>query len=118
MSLGKKIRHYREKQNLTLEQLSELSGVDLGTISALEVRNSSRSKYAPELAEALGIPLESLFSEKTVEPKNFDGKVYWPFGDFSQYESLSPAKKDQLAQIVEAFIAGAQENKSGTKKTA
>lgn len=56
--------------------------------------------------------------EKSAFSETESSEGYWPFGDFSQYEALSPAKKENLAQIVEAFIAGAQENKSGTKKTA
>lgn len=40
--------------------LSEQSGVDEGTISAIIKRNSQRTKYAPELARALGVRLEWL----------------------------------------------------------
>ena len=60
MALGARIRHYREKANLTLEQLSDLSGVDVGTISALENRDSSRTKYATAIAQALGMTVEML----------------------------------------------------------
>jgi transcriptional regulator with XRE-family HTH domain len=34
MSLGKNIRSHRERLGLTLDQLAEKSGVELGTISA------------------------------------------------------------------------------------
>jgi transcriptional regulator with XRE-family HTH domain len=54
MALGKQIRHHRTKKGWTLEKLSAESGVDVGTINALENRDSGRSKYAPELARALG----------------------------------------------------------------
>ncbi|WP_235582275.1 helix-turn-helix domain-containing protein [Rhizobacter sp. Root1221] len=60
MTLGKQIRYYRDKLQLTLEELSERSDVDVGTISALEVRGSQRSKYAPAIARALGLSLEQL----------------------------------------------------------
>lgn len=63
MALGARIRYYREKAGLTLEQLSERSGVDVGTISALENRDSSRSKYATALAQGLGMSLEMLEME-------------------------------------------------------
>jgi hypothetical protein len=36
----------------TLEKLEEESGVAVGTISALENRDSSRSQYFPQLAKA------------------------------------------------------------------
>lgn len=71
MALGKRIRHYREKAGLTLEELSERSGVDVGTISALENRDSSRSKYATAIARGLGMTLEML--EK--EGEDFDVKT-------------------------------------------
>lgn len=60
MALGARIRHYREKANLTLDQLSERSGVDVGTISALENRDSSRSKFATAIASSFGMNVEML----------------------------------------------------------
>lgn len=60
MALGSRIRHYREKSGLTLDQLSERSGVDVGTISALENRDSSRSKFASAIAAGLGMSVEML----------------------------------------------------------
>src|SRR6218665_911446 len=63
MALGAKVQHYRKKAGLTLEQLSTLSGVDVGTISALENRDSAKSKFAVALASALGMTLEMLESD-------------------------------------------------------
>ena len=63
MALGTRIRYYREKAGLTLEQLSERSGVEVGTISALENRDSSRSKFATPIARGLGMSLEMLEDE-------------------------------------------------------
>lgn len=63
MALGNRIRYYREKAGLTLEQLSERSGVDVGTISALENRDSSRSKFASPIARGLGMTVEMLEDE-------------------------------------------------------
>lgn len=45
---------------MTLEQLSDASGVDVGTISALENRDSAKTKYAVAIAEAMGITVEQL----------------------------------------------------------
>ncbi|SIQ00680.1 helix-turn-helix domain-containing protein [Pseudacidovorax sp. RU35E] len=59
-SLGSQIRRYRTTLGWTLEQLSELSDVDVGTISALEKRNSTRSQFGPALARAFGLTLEQL----------------------------------------------------------
>ena len=66
MAIGKQIKLYREKLNWKLHQLSDASDVDVGTISALELRDSSRSKYFPQLAKALGLTLEQL-SDTTTE---------------------------------------------------
>lgn len=63
MALGKQIRKYRSHLGWTLEQLEEKSGVPAGTISALEVRDSTRSKFAPALANAFGLTVEQLLDE-------------------------------------------------------
>lgn len=62
MSLGNRIKKAREALGMTLEQLEQRSGVSVGTISALENRGSQRSKYAPQLAQALGLSLDQLMS--------------------------------------------------------
>jgi len=63
MALGSNIRRHRLAKGLTLDQLADLSGVDTGTISALEMRDSSRSKYAPALARGLGMTMDALLSD-------------------------------------------------------
>lgn len=65
MATGENIKKLRLLCGLTLEQLSELSGVEVGTISALEVRDSSRSKFFPNIAKAFGITSDELASEIT-----------------------------------------------------
>lgn len=65
MALGNQIRKYRLLHGWKLEQLSERSGVDVGTISALENRDSKRSEKAPAIAKALGLSLELLLDEAT-----------------------------------------------------
>lgn len=63
MALGARIRYYRKKLGWTLEQLSEASGVDVGTISALEKRNSKRSEKSIQIAQAFGLTVEQLQDE-------------------------------------------------------
>ncbi|MEJ2800606.1 S24 family peptidase [Comamonadaceae bacterium PP-2] len=65
MALGSRIRYYRQKANITLDDLGERSGVDIGTISALENRDSKRSQYASKIAAGLGMTLEMLEDEST-----------------------------------------------------
>lgn len=68
MALGKQIKRYRERAGWTLQYLSELSGVDVGTIGALEVRDSSMSKYSAPLAKSFGLTVEQLLDESTEHP--------------------------------------------------
>lgn len=63
MALGKQIKHYRTKAGLTLEDLEDLSGVDKGTLSALEVRDSKRSQYTSQIAAAFGLTSDQLCDE-------------------------------------------------------
>lgn len=65
MNLGAEIRRRRVEKGWTLDQLSERSGVDVGTISALETRGSSRSQYAPAIAKAFEISLDELYGVVT-----------------------------------------------------
>ncbi|MCW5319657.1 XRE family transcriptional regulator [Verminephrobacter aporrectodeae subsp. tuberculatae] len=67
MALGKQIKHHRTLHGWTLEDLSMRSGVDVGTISALEVRDSKRSEKAQALAKALGLTLDQLLDDSVVE---------------------------------------------------
>lgn len=60
MGLGKEIRRQRLAKGWTLEKLEEESGVAVGTISAIETRDSMRSQYFPQLARALGMTVEQL----------------------------------------------------------
>lgn len=68
MALGKQIRRYRAALGLTLEQLEARTGVGVGTIAALEGRDSERSKYAARLAAGLGLSLEQLLDEAAQYP--------------------------------------------------
>ena len=63
MALGKQIRHYRNKAGWKLKQLSEACDVDVGTISALENRDSTRSEFFAPIAKAFGLTLEQLADE-------------------------------------------------------
>ena len=60
MALGKNVKALREKRGWTLKDLSKLSGVPVGTIGAIEVRDSVRSEYAVRLAQGLGVDVSEL----------------------------------------------------------
>lgn len=63
MAVGKQIKHYREKAGWKLKELSARCDVDVGTISALEIRDSARSEFFQGIAKAFGLTLEQLADE-------------------------------------------------------
>jgi transcriptional regulator with XRE-family HTH domain len=65
MATGNQIRKYRNKLGWTLEYLSEKSGVDVGSISALEIRDSQKSKFFSKIAKAFGITSDQLENVST-----------------------------------------------------
>ena len=104
MALGNQIKHYRRKAGLTLEALSEISGVDVGTISALEVRDSSRSKYATALATALGLSVEQIEQEGADFPVNPGAHNTLPGPDVhGPYPVLSTVQAGRWTEICGQF---------------
>lgn len=97
MALGNNIRFHRERLKWTLEKLSERSGVDVGTISALEIRNSGRSKYAAQICAALGFTVEQL-SDETFDWEGFQAAAAWPFSlvDERKFRALSKEDRDRV----------------------
>lgn len=69
MSLGSRVRDWRTFYNWTLDNLADRSGVERGTISAMENRDSQRSTFAGALAKAFGITTDELL-DPAVEPSN------------------------------------------------
>lgn len=63
MAIGKQIKHYREKAGWKLKELSARCDVDVGTISALEIRDSSRSEFFQAIAQAFGLTVEQMADE-------------------------------------------------------
>lgn len=116
MALGKQIRYHREQQGLTLEQLSERSGVDVGTISALEVRESKRSQYATRLASALGLSLEELIDGLPARigddatPRQLAKPRGWPFDRITPeaWKKLSDDVRTDIEDYIEMKIAKAE----------
>lgn len=122
MSTGKQIRHYRQKAKWKLEQLSDASGVDVGTISALEVRDSKRSQFFAAIAKAFGLSVEQLADESadyelvnlsdpnpigsTSIQLNHAGRDLpygWPFSERIkpwQYNELSQLQKEEIEKYV------------------
>ncbi len=124
MSTGSQIKKYRKKLRWTLDRLSEASGVDGGTISALENRNSKRSEKFGAIAKAFGLTIEQLCDENTdhdpkpppmiygthagtvtLTAKAFGSEIPlgWPFSQRVapwQYHQLDDAAKTQIEDFI------------------
>lgn len=62
MALGANVKAFRANRKWDQPTLSEKAKVDIGTISALETRDSARSQYTAQLAAAFGVSIEELLS--------------------------------------------------------
>lgn len=104
MSLGKNIRTLRDARGWTLDDLAQRSGVDVGTISALENRDSRRSQFATQLAQALEVSTDQLaadeqpLSEVSEEIATYSvGPNAWPFRIARQrFEQLPERDKGRI----------------------
>ncbi|MCL6633139.1 MAG: cupin domain-containing protein [Alicyclobacillus herbarius] len=68
--LFKKIRQLRQENNMTLQDLSERSGLSISFLSQVERGNSSLTITSLQrIAEAFGIPITSFF--ETTQNRNF-----------------------------------------------
>lgn len=120
MTLGTQLKHYRAGLGLTLEQLSQRSGVDVGTISALESRGSSRSKFAPDLARALRLSLDQFLDERydflpqlkirvipaPIGAHSGGAVAHWPFEDITpdQWQRLDDNERGRIEAYARGFL--------------
>lgn len=54
MGIGSQIRKRREELGLTRDDLARAAGIKVSTLTALETRDSNKSDFFPQIAEALG----------------------------------------------------------------
>ena len=64
MNAGEALRRFRKKRNLTIEQLSDLSGVSKYTIGRYENGGEISLDILPVLMEALGVDISIEFHER------------------------------------------------------
>lgn len=64
--MANKVKHYREKLNLTQQELSEKSKVSRNTISAIETQNNVNITYdiMNKLANALNEKVANIFFDE------------------------------------------------------
>ncbi len=62
VAIGREVRAYRKKKNITVADLSETTGLSIGMLSKIENGNTSPSLTTLQsLANALSVPLTSFF---------------------------------------------------------
>lgn len=61
------LKKIRAEKNLSVPQLSELSGISRRTIQDLEKRDDGRISTAIKLADALGVTLDQLCRDEAAE---------------------------------------------------
>lgn len=70
VNVSQKIKELRLKQNLTVMQLAERSGLSKGFISRLEnFRINASIRALNRVAAALGVPLADLFTPEAAAPE-------------------------------------------------
>lgn len=103
MSTGARVRYYRQKMGWTLEQLAFRCGVEVGTISAIEQRDSSRSAQFLRIAPAFGLSVEQL-ADATVDHPVRDAH---PAGWEAAQTGAAMAVKEPVAPYADAWMQAA-----------
>lgn len=117
MQIGKKIKELRKQKELTLQQLSEMSGVSIGLLSQIERDVSSSTIHKlQKIVKALDTSIASLFDENHAPPESSENqsnrsasprisivraadrkKLLLPFGGF--LELLAPIHNHKMEFI-------------------
>lgn len=79
--IGDTIRQFREKQNLSLTQLSKLSGIQVATLSRIENDKMAGTLEAhARIAQTLGIELYELYKDVKLPKKTDKTPTYSGLG--------------------------------------
>jgi transcriptional regulator with XRE-family HTH domain len=100
LSVGNRIRRYRQDRSLTLSRLAEQSGVSKGYLSTLENDSDARRPSAETLyaiAKALGVTMSDLLGRKLLAAANTE--VPTSLREFADEEDLPEADVRMLSAI-------------------
>ena len=114
MALGAHVKRRREELQLTQEQLSQRSGVNQQSISALESRDSKQSRYLLPLARALGLQADELLSGRwrnvqSTFTSSRNGTTLHRTGESGGKREATATSEDQDVFYVEALKQIAQD---------
>ncbi|MBN2119865.1 MAG: helix-turn-helix transcriptional regulator [Candidatus Omnitrophica bacterium] len=129
MELGKKIRQLRKEKNMTLDDLSKLSGLGKATLSRIENNiHSGTLKTHMKICEALGISLKDFYSDiedekeeiSAINPSSPEAEIFsYDEKATSVILTQGVSKKNMLPQLIVVEPGGKtslEENPRGTEK--
>ncbi|MFH1655556.1 MAG: XRE family transcriptional regulator [Candidatus Omnitrophota bacterium] len=128
MKIGNRIRQLRKERKMTLQELSDKSGVQLATLSRMENnRMTGTLESHIGIVKALGIALADLYSEIVVEEKNIDVRTkkvsrdIFVHSDKSSFEILTKKVLNKkmmpiLLSIESKGRTNSEEASAGTEK--
>jgi transcriptional regulator with XRE-family HTH domain len=112
VAIGREVRAYRRKQEITVAELSSITGISIGMLSKIENGNTSPSLTTLQsLANALSVPLTSFFrrfeeSRTAVHTKAGEGVEMEREGTRAnhQYNLLGHIGSNASGVIVEPYL--------------
>lgn len=112
VAIGREVRAFRKQQNITVAELSELTGLSIGMLSKIENGNTSPSLSTLQtLANSLSVPLTSFFTQyeerrEAVLTKASDGVEIERDGTRAghQYNLLGHIGSNSSGVIVEPYL--------------
>lgn len=112
VAIGREVRAYRRKQEVTVAELSQMTGLSIGMLSKIENGNTSPSLTTLQtLANALSVPLTSFFrrfeeSRQAVHTKSGEGVEIDREGTRAnhQYKLLGHIGSNASGVIVEPYL--------------
>ncbi|KFX57209.1 helix-turn-helix domain-containing protein [Clostridium botulinum] len=116
--LGRTILSYRKKNNMTIREFSDYSGISTSLISQIERGKANPSLNVLELiAKALNVPLFTLFindidTDSLISKKHDRKKIYRENNDHIVYDVLTP---DFMKANIELLIMDLNANVSTTE---
>ncbi|SLN57198.1 DNA-binding transcriptional repressor PuuR [Roseovarius albus] len=112
IAIGRQIRTYRKQMNMTVSDISKLTGLSIGMVSKIENGNTSPSLTTLQtLAHALSVPLTSFFRQyeeqrTCVHTKDGEGVEVEGTGTRAghQYKLLGHVGSNDSGVIVEPYL--------------
>ncbi|WP_299142275.1 XRE family transcriptional regulator [uncultured Tateyamaria sp.] len=112
VAIGREVRAFRRKQEITVAELAQITGLSIGMLSKIENGNTSPSLTTLQLlANALSVPLTSFFrrfeeSRQAVHTKSGEGVTIDREGTRAnhQYNLLGHIGSNASGVIVEPYL--------------